>query len=799
MEYKRTETRLQLFNNGFDPLPNKRKMCLLKGWSKLDVTEDLINSREWRRSGQYRDTGVRCGKVIAIDMDILDEKLIENFIEDAIIEGVLEESPFVRIGKPPKEMWIYRTEEKIGKSITGKFGKAGDKDGHQVEVLGYGSQFGAYGQHSDAHDYTWPDKSLVDHHISELPVITKEQVRALIEFAIHFFEGEGLVRITSGGDALDGFNKLYDLEPNHTYATDDMGDMSVDELEEYLKSMPADFTMRLRSSPFRPGETDLKSVLASITHDELCISDFYLGTSQFRSNSEMLNGIKEIADFLKPIIDKKRADILQADADAGEMLDLHIHQGDDWETKVAKCLKRYVYVATESSGKVGDLLMLGRPDWLIGIEAFKNLLYPHYQEHEGPRKALIVERLDHTWRQSPQRTTVKAVAMRPDKEGPLFIDEDGVITANTYKRPIYPVSGGDSFMGRDFIRKLLPDEKERDWFMTWLAAKYQNPGIRGHGIVMVANKEYGTGRGSLLKFMAKLFGENVVESVSFEMFSGKTYQSQYNDYLSDSVIIAVEETQEISPGETSWTVRNNAYEHLKNSIDPGKESMLITRKGTSNTRSKLFSSVLMFTNHADALVIPAKDRRLVVLSNGEPQDEDYWIRFHKWMSNPSNLGAFTRHLEQVDTSGYNPYGAPLETDARTRMIEGSSSDLDRTVEEILDGFVGDIVVFEQVRRHLEHLIETDDLDLPDNWVKVAQNVFKKTTDAVLSNQRIRIAGKRARPRIIRNIKKWGKANVNDLLAEAEKNGDPEKQDQGAKDELGKVIDFSRKSKAERSE
>ena len=33
----RTALRLKLYENGFTPLANKSKMCLIKGWSTLEV------------------------------------------------------------------------------------------------------------------------------------------------------------------------------------------------------------------------------------------------------------------------------------------------------------------------------------------------------------------------------------------------------------------------------------------------------------------------------------------------------------------------------------------------------------------------------------------------------------------------------------------------------------------------------------------------------------------------------------------------------------------------------------------
>jgi len=38
----RTPIRLKLYEGGFTPLANKNKMCLIKGWSTLEVTPELM-------------------------------------------------------------------------------------------------------------------------------------------------------------------------------------------------------------------------------------------------------------------------------------------------------------------------------------------------------------------------------------------------------------------------------------------------------------------------------------------------------------------------------------------------------------------------------------------------------------------------------------------------------------------------------------------------------------------------------------------------------------------------------------
>ena len=135
----RTALRLALYNGGFTPLANRRKLCLIPAWNSITVTPDLINSREWARSKSFSDTGIRCGDVVALDLDIDDGELLNQLLDELIENDIVPESPFVRIGMPPRELWVYRTSEKIGKRTTGHFMPRDAGEGHKgfaVEVLG---------------------------------------------------------------------------------------------------------------------------------------------------------------------------------------------------------------------------------------------------------------------------------------------------------------------------------------------------------------------------------------------------------------------------------------------------------------------------------------------------------------------------------------------------------------------------------------------------------------------------------------------------------------------------------------
>ncbi|MFA5898854.1 MAG: bifunctional DNA primase/polymerase, partial [Hyphomicrobium sp.] len=228
----RSALRLRLYDNGFTPLANSKKMCLIPEWSTIKVTPELIRSAQWARSKKFLDTGIRCGDVIALDWDIDDKDLLNDLLDEVVGKGVLPESPFVRIGMPPRELWVYRTAEKIGKRTTGHFmppNPPEDHKGFAVEILGSGCQFAAYGQRDANTAYAWPVESLVDHQYMDLPEITKTQADAVKDFAIAFFEQRGLERRSPAGGTDSGYTHAYDLTPDMVFDVHDMGEMSVAE------------------------------------------------------------------------------------------------------------------------------------------------------------------------------------------------------------------------------------------------------------------------------------------------------------------------------------------------------------------------------------------------------------------------------------------------------------------------------------------------------------------------------------------------------------------------------------------
>ena len=113
-----------------------------------------------------------CGRIVAVDIDIMDPGLALEI--ERLARERLGETPALRIGRAPKRLLVYRSAEPF----------AGIRRA-PIEVLGLGQQFVAHAIHPDTgQPYAWPEESLADLDIGDLPVIDDAAVRAFLDEAL---------------------------------------------------------------------------------------------------------------------------------------------------------------------------------------------------------------------------------------------------------------------------------------------------------------------------------------------------------------------------------------------------------------------------------------------------------------------------------------------------------------------------------------------------------------------------------------------------------------------------------------
>lgn len=149
------------------------KACFLKNWSKrssVPLTEEGLAVCVAR----YPRAGVGCAfgelhGLVAIDIDVEDAD--ENERVRAVLRRTLPRTDFVRIGKSPKLLLLYRGKVRSSKP-----------QGLGIEVFGSSGQTVLFAIHPKTRQpYRWPGSSPLDARPADLPEINQEQVNAFLQ------------------------------------------------------------------------------------------------------------------------------------------------------------------------------------------------------------------------------------------------------------------------------------------------------------------------------------------------------------------------------------------------------------------------------------------------------------------------------------------------------------------------------------------------------------------------------------------------------------------------------------------
>ena len=136
--------RLDAHRNGYTVLPDDLDNHSCPKWPTMEVTEEVIAT--W---AAY-NTGIRCDGLAAIDSDVDDAALAKKV--DRVRLEILGPTPLVRSSRAPRRTWLYRREEAMGTTRTGKHGP----EEAEVEIFGDRGKFTAHGIHpKSGKDYKW--------------------------------------------------------------------------------------------------------------------------------------------------------------------------------------------------------------------------------------------------------------------------------------------------------------------------------------------------------------------------------------------------------------------------------------------------------------------------------------------------------------------------------------------------------------------------------------------------------------------------------------------------------------------
>ncbi len=192
-----THLRLLMLRQGYQPVPVMGKRPLLPDWRAAAARADEAELQRWTttfsypnakggqstyRGDQHSNTGLLCGQLVGVDIDVLDAPLAERL--EGLAREMLGDTPLLRIGRAPKRLLAYRTATPMAKAETVEGLKLPNGSPAQIEILGQGQQFVAYGIHPDTQqDYEWPGQGPDTVALADLPAVTEAGVAAFLAAA----------------------------------------------------------------------------------------------------------------------------------------------------------------------------------------------------------------------------------------------------------------------------------------------------------------------------------------------------------------------------------------------------------------------------------------------------------------------------------------------------------------------------------------------------------------------------------------------------------------------------------------
>ena len=376
----------------------------------------------------------------------------------------------------------------------------------------------------------------------------------------------------------------------------------------------------------------------------------------------------------------------------------------------------------------------------IPLQGFRNLYPSKVKVVTAEGK---VEKIAETsmYLNSKARVDVLGECYDPTDEAKIVTIKDGGRYVNKYTKPSwgegeYDQKHIDNFI--EFIDYLIPEEKQRGYFLDWVAAKAQDMAFRGSAIIMIA-KAQGTGRTTLSTLMMTLFGTENVEKVPFEKLSNS---GEFNEWQTIPLVFT-DETLASGNGDNLFKV----YERIKERIDTTPEYIRVNPKYGRQRFQMTYSSYLMFSNHENALMLSGGDRRFYVISNVlTPAPPKFFIDLHTWFEEVGKDGkqVWARHVwrwlqaREVDMERLL---APAEmTSTKADMINATRQPSDIALDKLLSLWTCKFIAVRHVKDALAsfyHRMHMEDAKLAS---KIIDHGVRDRTVSLISGKRFKVEG-----------------------------------------------------------
>jgi hypothetical protein len=225
---------------------------------------------------------------------------------------------------------------------------------------------------------------------------------------------------------------------------------------------------------------------------------------------------------------------------------------------------------------------------------------------------------------------------------------------------------GDVSWFLEHMMYLIPEEREREAVLDYLAHLVQRPQVKIHFALLIRG-EQGTGKSAIGELMLRIIGKGNVRKPSNDEVIGR-----WTSWQEGAQLAILEELMTVG--------RLDVVNRLKPLIT--EPSLRIEEKYQCTYSIDNYLNLLCFTNHKDAVKIERGDRRwFIVFSPAKPLGRDYYANLFRGISGEGAAHVahwlMTRDLTRFDAKGHAP-----ATSAKEQMRELTMGEAEAILMEL---------------------------------------------------------------------------------------------------------------------
>lgn len=290
-----------------------------------------------------------------------------------------------------------------------------------------------------------------------------------------------------------------------------------------------------------------------------------------------------------------------------------------------------------------------------------------------------------------KRAEVYDTAYRPEYEFGVTYTEAGRVYVNEYVNQDGARMSGDASPFYNHIKIMLPNDRDAEILLSWMAALIQYPGKKFLWSPFIQGVE-GNGKSLIARVLSYAIGVDHVEDVDPEDFCNSG--GKFNSYIKNHRLAVLEE---IKTG-----ARNQAEAALKRFI--GSNRIQMQGKGKDQHTIRTCINWLLNSNHKDAIHITDHTRRFAVLYCAQQEKEDlerydmqrggrYFTQLFDWFHNKNGWAITANFLTTYQIpADLNPATeadkAPMTSSFLDAIKESKSTPHQAIVEALTSGRSG---------------------------------------------------------------------------------------------------------------